>query len=71
MRKLLATGIVLGLPVIVSSQANATWDAPYYERPAYRYYYSEPPVYGYRYYSEPRVYRYHYYSPRFDRHWDD
>jgi len=69
MRQLLATGLVLGLAVPLSSQANATWDGAY-DRPAYRYYYSEPRYY--RYYDEPRVRRHYYYAPRFyDRDWDD
>lgn len=67
MRKLMATGLLLGLPVIASGQANATWDGVD-ERPVYRYYYAEP---RFRYYDEPRVRRYHYYSPRFDRRYRD
>jgi hypothetical protein len=68
MRQLVATGLVLGLAAIVSSQANATWDGAYYDRPAYRYYYSEPRYF--RYYDEPRIRRHYYYAPRFHRYYE-
>jgi hypothetical protein len=68
MRKTLAAALLLGAPLIATSQASAgdAYDDTYYERPAYRYYYSSPRVY--RDYDEPRVVRrYYYYGPRTDR----
>src|SRR5262245_12372056 len=68
MRRLLAVGLLGGLPMVVSSQANATWwDRGYYDHPADRYRYSEPRAYGY-YYDGPRVRR-HYYGPEPRLHW--
>ena len=71
MRKVLAAGLLFGLPMIASSQASATWwEGGYYDRPVHRYYYA-PRAYGY--YDEPRVtHRYHYYyGPRVHRRYNE